>query len=81
LPIRVAIPAAAARLHADAGLAHLAQLSSREQEVTRLACEGRANQEIADETGLSVQMVKKHLHSIFRKLEVPSRSRLMALMR
>jgi len=74
-------PAAAARLHADAGLAHLAQLSSREQEVTRLACEGRANQEIADETGLSVQMVKKHLHSIFRKLEVPSRSRLMALMR
>jgi len=74
-------PAAAARLHADAGLAHLAQLSSREQEVTRLACEGRANQEIADEIGLSVQMVKKHLHSIFRKLEVPSRSRLMALMR
>ncbi|HEY4256144.1 MAG TPA: response regulator [Candidatus Udaeobacter sp.] len=74
-------PVAAARLQADAGLAHLAQLSSREQEVTRLACEGRANQEIADETGLSVQMVKKHLHSIFRKLEVPSRSRLMALMR
>jgi len=26
-------------------------------------------------------MVKKHLHSIFQKLEVPSRSRLIALMR
>jgi hypothetical protein len=24
-------------------------------------------------------MVKKHLHAVFRKLEVPSRSRLMAL--
>jgi DNA-binding CsgD family transcriptional regulator len=30
---------------------------------------------------LSVPMVKKHLHAIFRKLEVNSRSRLMALMR
>ncbi|PYK42895.1 MAG: hypothetical protein DME53_14025 [Verrucomicrobia bacterium] len=26
-----------------------------------------------------MQTVKKHLHSVFRKLEVPSRSRLMAL--
>jgi DNA-binding CsgD family transcriptional regulator len=25
-------------------------------------------------------MVKKHLHAVFRKLEVPSRSRLVALM-
>jgi FixJ family two-component response regulator len=64
----------------DAQLPHLARLSLREQEVTRLACEGRSNQEIADETSLSLQMVKKHLHTIFRKLEVPSRSRLMALM-
>jgi FixJ family two-component response regulator len=62
-------------------LAHLARLTSREQEVTRLTCEGRSNQEIADETGLSLQMVKKHLHSVFQKLEVPSRSRLMTLMR
>jgi DNA-binding NarL/FixJ family response regulator len=64
----------------DARLAHFARLTSREQGVTRLACEGRSNQEIADETGLSVQMVKKHLHTIFRKLEVASRSKLMALM-
>jgi DNA-binding CsgD family transcriptional regulator len=62
-------------------LGHFARLTSREQEVTRLACEGHSNQEIADETGSSVPMVKKHLHTIFRKLEVPSRSKLMALMR
>jgi FixJ family two-component response regulator len=74
-------PAADGPPSADTTLAHLARLTSREQEVTRLACEGWTNQEIANETCLSVQMVKKHLHSIFRKLEVPSRSRLMALMR
>jgi FixJ family two-component response regulator len=68
------------RTSAQPPLAHLARLTSREQEVTRLACEGRSNQEIADETGLSLQMVKKHLHTIFRKLEVTSRARLMALM-
>jgi DNA-binding NarL/FixJ family response regulator len=72
---------AAAAAGEDARLVHFARLTSREQEVTRLACEGRSNQEIADETRLSVQMVKKHLHTIFRKLEVPSRSKLMALMR
>ncbi|TMP91253.1 MAG: hypothetical protein E6L08_11615 [Verrucomicrobia bacterium] len=29
---------------------------------------------------MSLQTVKNHLHAVFRKLEVPSRSRLMALM-
>ncbi len=73
------LPGAAPKA-AETRLAHLARLTAREQEVTRLACDGRSNQEIADETGLSLQMVKKHLHAIFRKLEVTSRSRLMALM-
>jgi DNA-binding CsgD family transcriptional regulator len=62
-------------------LPHLAQLTRREQEVAGLVCDGRSNQEIADNARLSVPMVKKHLHAIFRKLEVPSRSRLMTLMR
>ena len=62
-------------------LPHLVRLTGREQEVAWRVCDGRSNQEIADEAGLSVQMVKKHLHSIFGKLEVSSRSRLMALMR
>jgi DNA-binding CsgD family transcriptional regulator len=52
----------------------------REQEVARLVCNGQSNQEIADTAHLSVAMVKKHLHAVFRKLEVPSRSRLVALM-
>jgi DNA-binding CsgD family transcriptional regulator len=58
----------------------LARLSMREQEVARLVCSGQSNKEIADAAHLSVAMVKKHLHSVFRKLEVPSRSRLVALM-
>ena len=64
-----------------ARLPHLVRLTRREQEVTRLVCEGRSNQEIADDAALSLAMVKKHLHAIFRKLEVNSRSQLMALMR
>jgi len=62
-------------------LPHLVRLTQREQQLTRLICDGHSNQEIADEAGLSVAMVKKHLYSIFQKLEVPSRSRLIALMR
>ena len=66
---------------ASARLPHLARLTRREQEVARLVCEGRSNQEIADDACLSLAMVKKHLHAIFRKLEVNSRSRLIALLR
>jgi DNA-binding CsgD family transcriptional regulator len=58
----------------------LARLTMREQEVARLVCSGQSNKEIADAAHLSVAMVKKHIHAIFRKLEVPSRSRLVALM-
>jgi DNA-binding CsgD family transcriptional regulator len=64
-----------------ASLSHLVRLTSREQNLARLVCDGYSNQEIADESGLSLETVKKHLHSIFCKLQVPSRSRLMALMR
>ena len=66
---------------ASSRLPHLIRLTRREQEVARLVCEGRTNQEIADDACLSLPMVKKHLHAIFRKLEVTSRSRLIALMR
>lgn len=61
-------------------LPHLSRLTAREQEVTRLVCCGQSNQEIADEACLSVPTVKKHLYMVFRKLEVASRSQLMALM-
>ncbi len=66
---------------ASSRLPHLVRLTRREQEVARLVCEGRSNQEIADDACLSLPMVKKHVHAIFRKLEVPSRGRLIALMR
>src|SRR5213594_3509784 len=66
---------------ASSSLPHLIRLTRREQEVARLVCEGRGNQEIADGARLSLPMVKKHVHGIFRKLEVTSRSRLMTLMR
>ena len=58
----------------------LAGLTRREQEIARLVCEGRSNQEIADNACLSLPMVKKHLHAVFHKLEVPSRTRLVAMM-
>jgi DNA-binding NarL/FixJ family response regulator len=63
-----------------ASLPHLARLTGREQEVTRLVCNGQSNQEIADAARLSLSMVKKHLHAVYRKLQVSSRSQLMALM-
>ena len=66
---------------ASSRLPHLIRLTRREQEVARLVCEGRSNQEIADDACLSLPMVKKHLHAIFRKLEVTSRSQLIALLR
>jgi DNA-binding CsgD family transcriptional regulator len=65
---------------AEAHVTHLIRLTPREQQLARLVCDGRSNQEIGDETGMSLQTVKNHLHAVFRKLEVPSRSRLMALM-
>jgi DNA-binding CsgD family transcriptional regulator len=60
-------------------LPRIARLTRREREVAQLACEGHSNKEIAENACLSLQTVKKHLHSVFRKLEVPSRTRLVAL--
>ena len=57
----------------------IARLTRREREVAQLVCEGRSNKEIAQNACLSLATVKKHLHSVFRKLEVPSRARLVAL--
>ena len=56
------------------------RLTRRQQEVARLACEGRSNKEIAHNACLSLPMVKKHLHAVFRELEVPSRTRLVAML-
>ncbi|MHB1500090.1 MAG: response regulator transcription factor [Candidatus Dormibacteria bacterium] len=50
------------------------RLSSREFAVLRLIGEGRANKEIAVELGISLRTVEGHLHSIFEKLRVGSRT-------
>lgn len=48
-------------------------LSSREYEVAQLVAGGYSNQEISDRLQISVQTVKNHLRSIFRKLSLANR--------
>jgi LuxR family maltose regulon positive regulatory protein len=49
-------------------------LTERELEVLRLVAEGRSNPEIADELIVAVGTVKAHTSSIYRKLDVRSRT-------
>lgn len=49
-------------------------LTPREAEVLSAVITGRSNQETADELGLSVRTVQKHLERAFRKLGVHSRT-------
>jgi DNA-binding NarL/FixJ family response regulator len=48
-------------------------LTAREWEVLDLVCEGRSNDEIADEFVLSLETVKSHIKNVLRKLGVHSR--------
>jgi LuxR family maltose regulon positive regulatory protein len=48
-------------------------LSRQEQRVLRLLAAGMSNPEIADELVVSVNTVKTHVKSIYRKLNVNSR--------
>ena len=48
-------------------------LTFREHEVAQLVASGYTNQEIGDRLGISLQTVKNHLQSIFRKLAVANR--------
>src|SRR5437660_7848857 len=59
--------------HAEATVSRLpalARLTRRQQEITRLVCDGRSNQEIADEAGSRLAMVQKWMHAVFLKLKV-----------
>lgn len=58
---------------------HFRQLNQREREVVDLVCEGNANKEIASKLSLSEQTIKSHLNRIYRKLNVASRSQVIAL--
>jgi DNA-binding CsgD family transcriptional regulator len=60
-------------------LAQQARLTPRERELFRLVCEGASNKEIASQLFLSVGTVKKQLNTLFRKVGVSTRAKLMAL--
>jgi len=51
-------------------------LSPREREVARLAACGYSNAQISEELFISVETVKRHMSTIFEKLEIKSRSEL-----
>ena len=49
------------------------QLTEREMQVLRLVVDGKTNQEIGYDIGISPKTVGKHLESVFSKLQVNSR--------
>lgn len=53
--------------------ADLAALTPREEEVLRLTARGLRSAEIADELGIAVPTVKRHLTTVYRKLAVENR--------
>ncbi len=65
---------------ADA-LPAIARLSPREREVALLVGQGCSNDEIAGRLGKSVLTVKKQLRSVYGKLDLATRGRLIALLR
>ena len=56
-----------------------ALLSPREKEVARLAALGYSNAQIAEELFISVETVKRHMATIFEKLNITSRNELKNL--
>jgi two-component system, NarL family, nitrate/nitrite response regulator NarL len=55
----------------------LTTLTERQRQVATLACQGLSNREIAETLGLAEGTVKIHLHAIYQKMDVRSRSHLM----
>lgn len=52
-------------------------LTTREAEIVDFVCTGLRNKDIADRVGLSEGTIKVHLHNVYRKLGVNSRSELI----
>lgn len=82
LDARAAAPAGeAATQVGPVRMSTLRELSPREREIALLVCEGFSNAEIARRLSKSVLTIKTQLNSVFRKLGVNSRAKLMAMLR
>lgn len=56
-------------------------LSERERETACFICSGRSNEEIAEQMGISISTVKKHVYHIFEKTNITKRSQLAEVIR
>ena len=59
----------------------MAELSEREREVAQLVAEGLRNKEIAAKLFISEETVKSHVRSIFTKMNIDRRSKLVDLLK
>jgi DNA-binding NarL/FixJ family response regulator len=55
------------------------QLSEREERVLELVSEGKTNRLIALELGMSESTVRRHLETIYRKLDAANRAEAVAV--
>ncbi|MCV0424898.1 MAG: helix-turn-helix transcriptional regulator [Roseibium sp.] len=53
-------------------------LTPRQKEVAGLMVEGCSNRQIADKLSISIATVKDHVHAILERLDLPTRSAVMA---
>lgn len=58
----------------------LPPLTNRETEVLTMVLQGASNREIADSNSISERTVKTHLYRVYRKLNVKSRTKAIALL-
>ena len=54
----------------------LTALTDRRRQVVVLACRGLSNRQIAEKLGVTEGTVKIHLHAIYEKLDIHSRTEL-----
>jgi LuxR family transcriptional regulator, maltose regulon positive regulatory protein len=74
IPARAASPQLSPADRDQANLALIEPLSEREREVLALIAAGLTNQEIAERLVVALSTVKKHINSIYGKLDVRSRT-------
>jgi DNA-binding NarL/FixJ family response regulator len=72
------MPVVGGMRNSDGQLTPTRELSERQRQVVRLACEGLSNKEIARKLAISDSTVKVHIGAAFRVLGVTSRARAIA---